>query len=240
MTLTTFQETLHTLYQGNGSTPTSTSDEYEHRTVLANTAIRLWNREMRWDELWATLEDASDGDKTIVADTTEYDMPTDFVDLGAFVRVTDSNGNHTYYEVMKPQENELFKNTTAKAVYVTGNKSSGFKLNFMEQPTAGDTINYPYYKEPTELSTGTDVFEMSDPDFAVYWSLGKLHEHAGAGDRAELAFRMAGESLSTMRKQQLSMPYGQSNKVPNRLFLRGRGGFGVSGGWGRSRYGDQI
>lgn len=241
MTLTEYQTYLHSLYQGDGSTPSDGTDEWNHRENILAAAVGLWDDEpVLWNELWTTLTDAADGDKTVVAATLDYDMPTDFRFLGSFVRTTDSSGNHTYWEVLKPETSELYKNTSAKGVYVTGNKSAGFDLHFMQQPNAGDTINYPYYKEPSSPTLAAGVIEMSDPWFAVYYALSKLHEHDGDGDRALMAFQVATAKLGKMKTRNMMLPSMQPNSAPDRDWGLGYGGFGTIGSSGLSRYGDSL
>lgn len=241
MTLDTYQTQLHALYRGDGNTPSDGSTSWNHRENLLAAAINIWdNQGHLWNELWTTLADASDGDKTTVAGTTTYDMPTDFRFLGSYVRTTDTDGNHTFYEIVQPQGGEIYKNTSVKKCYVTGNKSAGFKLNFLQEPSAGETINYPYYKEPTNPTTSTDVIEMSDPFFAVYFTLAKLHEQEGAGDRARAAYSIADEKLKQMKIRNMMLPHDQTNRAQDDDFRKGRGGFGVSGFWGTTRYGDSL
>lgn len=241
MTLQEFQDRLHELFIGSGSTPSDGSDEWNHREILLEAGINIWDGELpEWNELWTTLADASSGDKTVNASDQEYDMPSDFRRLGAWVRVTNAGDDNTYYSIISPQQAEKYKNTTAKACYITGNKSAGYVLNFLEQPTAGDTINYPYYKEPTAPTSTTDVIEMNDSWFTIYYSLGRLHEREGNGDQAQSAYAIADRKLSMMKRVNMSNAYGQENKVPDRDFMRGIGGFGSNGAWGVSRYGDQL
>lgn len=233
MTLGEYQTLLHALYRGDGNTPTSGDTKWTHRMYLLHAAINMWDSQnVLWNELWVTLEDAATGDKTVNSSDLEYDMPTDFRFLGSFVRTTTSAGQHSFYQVVQPQDAELYKGTSQNKVIVTGNKKTGFDLSFLTQPTAGNTINYPYYKEPFTPTSTAEVIEMSDPYFGVYFALGKLHEQDGAGDRARAAFAMADQKLKVMKTQNMMLP----NSQPNGPAGTG-GGFGVSSGWGVTRYG---
>lgn len=239
MTLDQFHTQVHALYRGDGNTPASGETKYTQRTALLLAAINIWDNQegVLWDELWSTLTGAGDGDKTVNASDLDYDMPTDFRFLGSYVRTTNSEGKHTYYKVIKPQEAELYKNTSDDACFVSGNKNSGFVLTFLKQPNAGDTINYPYYKEAFEPSSSSHVIEMSDPYFAVHFVVGKLHEQEGAGDRARISYSIADQKLKNMKLRNMMLPHDQSN-APRSTDLNS--GFGSTGGWGRSRYGDII
>lgn len=241
MTLQEYQTALHALYRGDGNTPTDGSTKWDHRENLLAAAINLWeSQNILWNELWGNLADAADGDKTAASSDLEYDMPTNFKFLGSYVRTTNAAGKHQYYTVIKPEDAELYKNKSVKSVFVTGNKSAGHVLNFVAQPTAGDTINYPYYKAATAPTVTTDVIEMSDPYFCVYFALAKLHEQGGAGDMASLAYSMADQKLSQMKTRNMMLPHDQKNAAHDRDYRRGVSGFGGSGNWGVSRYGDQL
>ena len=241
MTLTEYQTYLHALYRGDGNTPTDGSTKWNHRENLLHAAINIWDSQNHlWNGLWTDLASASDGDKTVNASDLAYDMPTDFRFLGNYVRTTDASSNNTYYKIIKPEDSELYKNTTAPACYVSGNKSSGFVLNFLQQPTAGDTINYSYYKEPTNPTATTDVIEMDDPYFAVYMSLAKLYEQEGSGDQANAAYSIADQKLSNMKVRNTMLPHDQTNRVYDRDYRDGFGGFGHTGVSGISRYGGRL
>lgn len=229
MTLNQFHNRLHYLFTGDTSTPSSSDSEYTLRTELLSDAIDAWDSEngIVWSELWQQLSDASDGDTTVVANTRDYNCPTDFRFPGGFVLITDSNGDNEYVRVVKQEEAELLKNLDQKACYFTGNKKIGFDLHFLYQPTAGTTINYPYYKDPFKPSSSSDVIEMSDPTFAVYYALSQLHEMAGSGDRATLALAKAQARLDGMKTKNLMATWFQDNSVPDRDYAVNTGGFGV-------------
>lgn len=203
------------------------------RTALLNAAINAWENEygVFWRELFTTLTDAADGDKTVNSSDLTYSTPTDFKFLGGYVETIDSNSIRTKYGVVQPEKAILKQGQTVTLeeghVYVTGNKSAGYTINFSSQPTAGDTIDYPYYKLATSLSTGSDVIEMSDPYFAVYFVLSKLHEQDGEGDRAEFAMSQAIAKLDTMKTLNAQLPHYQLNQVDDSVLIRTSQGFGA-------------
>jgi hypothetical protein len=243
MTLTEYQTFLHNLYRGDGNTPTDGDTKWNQREYLLHAGINMWEHcdpPVLWNELWTTLSAAATGDKTVNASDLLYDMPDDFVFLGSYVRTTTAAGKHTYYKVIQPEDAELYKNTTDNAVFVTGNKKDGHVLNFLKQPTTGDTINYPYYKEAFEPTTSAQEFEMSDPWFAVYFALGKLHEQEGAGDRSQAAYSMADAKLKSMKTRNIMLPHDQTNRPRDDKSAKGYSGFGSSGNWGVSRFGETL
>lgn len=228
MDLQLFQDILHSLYQGDVDTPSSSDDVWEHRTNLLKVAINAWNAEkgILWGELWTQLSAAATGDKTVGSSDLVYACPTDFRFPGGYVRIT-VNGQHEYWDVLSPQKAELYLGSGVTACYFTGNPKTGYTLNFLSQPTVGATINYPYYKTPFIPSSTTDDLEMSDPYFAVYFALSKLHEIDGEGDRAVKALQEAQSRLDGMKTQNVMPAWYQDNAVPDRDTDTGSGGFGM-------------
>lgn len=224
MTQTAFQQLLHRLYQGDNDYPSSITDtNWIVRQAILEASIRQWDAEegILWRELWEQLSDASDGVKTIAASTLTYNCPTDMRRfLGGYVRLTDSAGVHTFLPVVEQHKAELDKNNTSSNwCYFTGSYTEsvgGFKLNFVSQQTIGLTINYPYYKTPTIPSAGAHIIEMSDPMFAIEYSLSKLHELDGEGDRASLALAKANSLLKAMRVNNSVPGWYQDNYAPDR------------------------
>ena len=230
MTLQEFQDELHSEYQGDTDTPADASDEWNHRTRLLKGVIRDWNAEegITWSELWKQLSDNSggDGDKTVLAAILNYACPTDFDFPGGFVKTTGSDGKSAYWDVVTQERAEILQNEGVQACYFTGNQSAGYVLHFITQPTAGDTINYPYYKTPIIPSDAADIIEMSDPRFSIQMCLSKMHEIDGEGDRSTKAFRLAQSTMVKMRRRNVLPVYLQENKVSDREAEIGEAGFG--------------
>lgn len=175
MTLEDILKQIHTLVEGNTDYPSSTEDLYLTRVKRVELAIRNWANEegVLWNELFVSLADASDGDKTVVSGTSEYSAPSDFVFPVGYLRLTKSGSSPIYYALIKPGDVQMYDNSSDKIWYVTGNKKTGYTIHI--NPTPGDnedgyTIQYEYYKEPFIPSNSTDVIEMSDPTYIAYWA----------------------------------------------------------------------
>lgn len=234
MTLSEFQTAVHALYRGDGNTPSSTDTKWSQRTAILGAFINIWeSTPVKWHELYVKLSDAADGDKTAQASTLAYSAPTDFNELVSYVTTVDSNSKYTYYEVIKPYEADQYLNQDAKKVYITGNKKVGYTVNFLRQPTVGDTIEYTYYKDASVPSATSDVIEMSDPYAAVHYTVGKLHEQDGSGDRAQLAYSIAENKLQQMSLNNELTPHFQ----PNTPMPSDYQNFGGGKARGFSRYG---
>lgn len=218
MTLQQFQDYLHAKYQGDTSTPSSSEEDWDVRLYLLYDAIDAWDgfEGTLWAELWIMLQDAAvlTGDKTTDGTNKVFDCPEDFRFIGGAVILTDGNGQESKYDVITPQQAHLYYGQSGKVCWITGNKSSGFKLNFLTVPTTGQSIDYPYYKEPSKPSSTGDIIEMSDPWFTIDHVLSKLHELDGEGDRAGLALAKAGGKLSQMKTRNVMPSFFQQNKIP--------------------------
>jgi hypothetical protein len=207
---------LNTLYNFSSTPPSSGEEEYEVWLSLFNVAVNLWEREAFWKELYVELADAADGDKTTVADTYEYDTPTDFrFHVGGYVWLGDDI-NKSAYQVIKPTEKPLHLNDTGRWCYFL-NGTLYFNPNL--PITGGATINYEYYKTATVLTTGTDVFEMSDPMFAVYFALAELKKDEGDVSAAQITT----QKLNKMIDENDAVGWFQSDSLMNKTAE----GFGV-------------
>lgn len=179
----------------------TTSAEYLTARYLLNIAIGRWEHydNTVWDELWGTLTDAADGDKTVNASDWDYACPTNFAKPSSYVRTVDSSGTSTYWTVKKPQDMAGYSNSQERVCYFTGSIKDGFVLHFNPNVTmtAGDTIKYEYYKQAT-LSTSTSSRpEMRDPYFASYF----IAAHMAEGGLDPDFFQNAEARLETMKAE---------------------------------------
>lgn len=232
MTHQQFQDQFQIDYQGDVDTPDYNSDDWNVRKGLLKEGIDSWKDEpgILWAELWKQLDDAADGVKTTAASTLAYNCPTDMdKPLGGWVRLVDSAGNTAWYKVLKSWEAETKRSSGGNICFFTGSYTGavgGYKLNFLDQPPAGYTIKYPYYKVPTYPSATSDLIEMSNPYFALQIALAKLHEIDGEGDRATLALAKANNMLAGMRVNNYVPAWYQESYVPDEDFEAGTAGFG--------------
>jgi len=161
------------LYRAEADVPDSDDDEYTIGLRLGNEGINHWKTYdgTYWKELFATLDDADDGTKTITTGTTEYTAPDDMQEAGGVIKVKNSDGNTVQtYRIIEPQEAQFLGDNSTYA-YFTGDPSNGFTLHLNPSPSSslnGNSIDYVYYKKPTEFVSGGDVTEMSDPYFIVH------------------------------------------------------------------------
>lgn len=228
MTLDQVQQAIHTLYEGDTDVPVFGDDDYTTRTRLSNAAINRWEREdgVLWNELWVKLADAADGTKTTSASTYQYACPTDFAFPGGYVRLFTTAGQSTYYSVIEPGKAQLWDNEDRKVCYFTGNPGDGYYVNFLDTHDASLTISYEYYKTADTLSNTTDVAEMADPYFMVYFSVSRLYELDNRISLSQKAFQEAESRLSQMRLRNMQPTWYQDSRVEDNEFEQGVAGFG--------------
>lgn len=226
--LTYLQDNLQLLIDADDSTPATTSDDYVTRTSYINRAIRRWERveDTRWRELWTTLSASSPGspDLTTVSGTSAYDAPSDFRFPAGFVKLTDSDGNVAYYDVVEQTENQLHQADGQRYAYFTGNIKDGYQVNIKPTPTVtGSTITYDYYKRATELSTGADLLEMSDPEFAINFAAALHYRNQRDLTRYSNFLADAEEALSGMQLTNQSQGEFQDDSMPDLSKIQGKG-----------------
>lgn len=229
MTLDQLQEAIHTLYEGDTDTPTSSDDDYSVRTNLINAGINRWEHEdgMLWNELFVKLADASDGDKTTTADTTSYDCPTDFAFPGGYVRLYTTAGQSTYYSVIEPGKAQLLDNQDKNVCWFEGDPQNGYDLKFLDTHDASQTISYEYYKSADTLSSGSDVAEIKDPYFLVYYVVSRLYELDNRITLSQKAFQEGEQRMSQMRSRNMQPGWYQDSRLEDLDNESGIGGFGV-------------
>lgn len=176
MTQMTFNQIFaayYALFRADSDVPTSTDDEYTVGMNLANEAINYWKAydNTYWKELYDTNQLDGTGAQTIVTGQKTYTAPTNFSEAGGFVKIVNSDGNTVQrYPIVEPNEVQ-FQGDNSDYCYFTGDSISGYTLNLNPAPSSnlnGLDIDYVYYKNPTNFTTGTDVTEMANPYFIVH------------------------------------------------------------------------
>lgn len=216
MQLSSLIQVVWRKYDKSVDYPTLGSDDYNLILGYLNDAIQAWGDQahednIRWRELFTRLVDASTGTKTTVASTASYVCPDNFVDISSFVQVGD-----LYYSYI--DNDDVMANTkndsSARVFWLTKNSTTGkWWINLSPTPTtSGDTIEYSYYKTPTELSGATDIIEMKKPYFAVYHALTALFEE----ERPDLSNVYSQKTVAVMNAMVIDNevpPHNQSFKL---------------------------
>lgn len=199
----------YNLYRGDGSTPAVTDPEWTIGLRLANNAIDTWvgNPGFMWNELFTRLQLASSGDKTIVANQTSYQAPSDMNRAGGFVKTSNATtGAYDLIRLYQPWEVQNLDSNTP-AAYFTGDPNHGYTLNLQGSfinDQAGWSLDYVYYKNPTQMVDGTSIPEMYDTSFMVNNMLANRFRNSRNWPAYQTALRDAQNSLKNMEAHQNS------------------------------------
>lgn len=221
----------YTQYRGDSDIPGSDDDEWLIAIQLCNQAIRRWDRVdgILWNELFALLSDADDGDTTVVTGLQDYEVPSNFRKPGGWIMFLDSSGGTVKrLKCIQPYESQLYTDSSDYA-YFTGDPNNGFTLHLNPAPGTSDsglTLQYMYYKKPTTLTsaeTGTTLLEMNDPNFAVQDMLANRFRNTQKWPAYQTARKDADLTLSNMVNDNAAGTNFNSFKVPD---ISGDSGFG--------------
>lgn len=226
MTLQDLQDKIQVLYDNDTTTPDSSDDDFKTRTALINTAIDVWQKEEQWRELLKSSDDLTVPIVTI-AGTKAYDLPVDFDKIAGFIRLSDGT-TYKYIPQKDPASSQLYDNTPAENFYyIMGNPRDGYQAILHPTPsTNGQVLKFEYYKKPTHLVGETDISEIPDPMFLVYFALSKLFDSDGASLKSQKAFLEMTSRLDNMVQQNMLQGWFQSTEIDDVDFLNGVRGFG--------------
>lgn len=193
---------VYSLYSGDVDYWDSASDEYALLRQYATAGINRWRyyEKTDWKELFTKLSDDPNNEQTILASTFTYAAPSDFVKNTGYVKI----GGLLYTPKTPARASVLVgQGDSSRFVWFTGNPKDGYTLNInpLAQISAGDAIDYPYYRTPTYFTAVDDVTEMSDPMFLVYFILSRLYKNDGEGFADE--FNKAEAMLEQMRTENM-------------------------------------
>lgn len=210
-------ENYYTLYRGESDTPPEGDEEYIIGMRYANNAISRWANVdgTYWKELFTTLRQSPDGDKTVVTGKTAYICPSNMREAGGYVKVLSPTGALARtYEIIEPQEAQ-FRAEGGQFCYFTGNPSTGFTMNLGGAPdesVSGFLLDYVYYKKPTIFETGDDVTEVPNPWFIVHHMLYSRYR-VSRNPFLDTALRDAEEALKNMQQDNASGTWANPWKV---------------------------
>ena len=229
LTESDLQDSIHTLYEADATTPASTDDDYTIRRRLINVMINRWENNMGtlWNELWTNTAVVSTGATlTIAAGDTTYAAPTSFLFPGGFVLIMDGTDQIAKIPVIKPEEAQI---STTQAAYFRGNTSQGYTLVLTQDPAVdwvGKTLKYDYYKRAEAMAATTDTPEMADPYYIVYAVVAELHRGDNNLPLYEAALTEAEERLKQMVMKNTMYTNYQDYGLQDQQFITSGGAFG--------------
>ena len=215
-------EEYYPLFRGQSSSiPTETAPEYQLGIVMANNAIRKWDRTdgVEWNELWTTASLDGTGDIILSENNTEYSAPTNMRKPPAFIYVGDTSHVVT---VIPSRDAEKYGFTSAVA-WFTGSANKGYTLNFNPSGSFNDVaVDYIYMKKPQMITRGRDKPDMSDPNFMIQDMLASRFANLRNGFGYKIAKQEATTALQNMKIENEGGTAGNSAAIEH-LF----------GGWGK-------
>lgn len=212
MTESEIIDQIYAAYENDDTTWGSSDAEYLTARRLCKAAIRRWEYldGIMWPELFTTLDDASDGTKTVTAGTYTYACPTDMrlpPQPDEYVRTVDGTGTSAYYRVIPLAKVNQLPSSHEHFCYFTGNPKLGYTLNINPNLnlSTGDTIKYNYYRNATYFTATGSTTEMSNPFFIVHYVLWRLFKSDGQLSESTEELQIAEGLLEQMRADAMSI-----------------------------------
>lgn len=201
------QDLIHSLYEGDISTPSESEVDYLVRRNYLNMGIGFWEsfKGVEWNELYTTLADDYTGaDTTVAGGDTQSDCPDSLVRTLGFIQLTDSNGSVLTYRQVAQSEAQIYINSTSgdKVYWITGTPGS-YKINWhptISSELDGATISYPFYKRATLISAAANTPDMADSMFLVHYALHWLYKEEDPG-RSKEQFDIANQLALAMKQR---------------------------------------
>lgn len=225
------QDAIHASYEGNSSTPSSTSDDYLTRRILMNSAINRWENNLgtMWNELWTNTTLTSTGATlTISTGVSTYAAPTMFKFPGGWVKIYNGTTLHKTYRVIKPEQAQKYQ--SEEYAYFRGDSANGHTLVLNPAPGAdmnGFTITYDFYKKATAMANTTDTPEMSDPYYIVWMVVSELYKADNNINLYQSALSEAEERLKQMAFLNTTYAHYQDMGIEDNQTINSGSGFGL-------------
>lgn len=200
-TLQDVQDRVNTLVNNDNDTPATTDDEWTVVLNLIYQAIGNWEgQDVLWKELYKTYTHGS----TIADSTTSYAVAaTDFkTPPTGFLRLT-LNGVTAFIPFVTAEQFQAY-NVEQKVAYFTGNNMDGWTLNLGWTPATGDdtvgaTMAFDYYKMANRPTGVSEKFEMSDPNYIIYWVTAQKALLESQNNKFSVYSTLAADCMDRMR-----------------------------------------
>ena len=214
-------QAIHRIVVGDTDYPSSGEDDYDLRLGLVNDYIKEWEDEegTLWNELWKMASFSS-------TSASSYDLSSTVSDLnfpGGFVELVSSTGGSSYWDVKKLEDVRLLTNDQTPWCYFLGNPQSGFTIYFNPNCVPGSgTIKFPYYKQATQVTEGTDKPEMSDITYLIHMVASQVLSTDDPGE-SDKHFEIGQNKLRAMKTRNMMTPPWQSDRLEDKRGV----GFGL-------------
>lgn len=145
--------------------PTSGDDEYSYWLSVLNSKKDEYAQDIK--QRWAELFDVQPLADVVALGVQQYDIPTTFLAPSDELYVTHTDGQNSYFDIIKPQQRQRYG---IRQAYISGINPK--TLNFTTDFVSGDlpiggTIYLPGFYRPADMTDGSDVLPFSDPHWGV-------------------------------------------------------------------------
>ena len=214
MILTQLVSDSYLAYRGKlSSVPTSGSEKYNRIVAIANRKQREWAQDSNID--WPSrYEIRTLG--LLVANTQTYDLDNDILRASDYVQLLVPNSVKVYVGIVKAQQASRY----LKGAYITGfNPKQLTFIQTIDTSMSGTTIKFPCFTMPTDMTLGTSLVAVDDPQWLVYAVAAELARNDYAkeeqypnliGQANDLYTKM----LDDAQNNSFSQPNGVVNAMP--------------------------
>ena len=170
--LTELEERISAYLDQDVTTPSEGSDDWNLRLKFINRRQDQWARAYDWEALRSDFKFTVTG-----INQASVALPVDFNRLGSEVILYGGGtDNGTAYPII-PRDQVRLYTTTDKYVIKSGNRNSGFHLNFNPGTLAsGASLIASYYSIATSLASPANVSPIPDPEFLVTGTIADILE----------------------------------------------------------------
>lgn len=179
------------------------------RLRYINRAQNEWAESFDWPQLYKELQIQA----STISGLATLPLPSDFVDLAGFPKVSDGSGTYEYTQV-KPWERTKY-GASDRYCYLLGATGARKLIFHPGSIYTGASIYVPYQKEPTSLLSPADKPECPNPEFLVWKTLSYLLQ-GREDDRRLEAETQAARVLNAMIESEAAEGAGSEMRVTTR------------------------
>lgn len=221
MTVDQILQKVHRRYEGSVDYPVSGDDDYDLRLALLGDGVESWADEpQNWKELYTPVS-TSDGDKTTDG-TSTIDCPTNFLRPATMLQIS-----NTYYTFQRKELTiNTLRNDSGAYFFTVVGTPGAYDIQVNPTPATGLTITYDYIKTATRPTTGSEIPQVPNPNFLVYYILAALYEQDNRNDLVNFYEQKMAQEINKMVINHVRKPADHPNQIlsiGNRLYGNGFG-----------------
>lgn len=211
-------------YEGDADIPEFEDDDMQLFFGYLLDSLEEWvERFPQLRELFDSLHAQPDGDKTTTPGSKTLATPINFVKPANFIYIGDKK--LTY---VPPQKMKVFESNNDMSDWfsITGYQGA-YRIVLSFTPGSSMAVSYDYYKTITMPTQGSDIVEISRPNFCVYYILSQLYlDDEFNKDLVPLYERKMDEQERRDRLALARKPAGTGTRMKDGQAIRYGSGFG--------------